>query len=115
MTGLSFIPSESRGIEYLGQLNCELVFRGSLIRRQGLVIFAAHLLGTARQTQTEDSISVRLTLVPHRLAGHTNPLETGRTLRPGIVVIFIDLHQHRTLRVRTILSRKGVEQLSVML
>jgi len=66
-------------------------------------------------TETEDIISVQLTLVPHRLAGYTDPLETGWTLRPRVVIVIVDLHQHRTLWVRTVLSGKGVEQLSIML
>ena len=61
------------------------------------------------------SLLRRLTLVPHRLTQYTDPLETSRTLSLGIVGVFIDLHQYRTLWVRTVLSGKRVKQFPMML
>jgi len=57
----------------------------------------------------EDIILVWLTLMPHCLAGYTDPLETRRTLSIGICIVGVDLHQHRTVRVWTISSWERVE------
>ena len=53
--------------------------------------------------------------MPHRLAGYADPLETSWALSLGIDTLFVSLHQHRTLRIRTISSGERVEYLSVML
>ena len=66
-------------------------------------------------TERIDIISVWLAFMPHRIAGYTDPLKTSRTLSLGIVIVFIDLHKHRTLWVRTVSSGERVEQFSVML
>jgi len=57
----------------------------------------------------KDIIPVRFTFMPHRLARYADPLETCRTLSLWIVGVIVDLHQHRALWVRTVLSGKRVE------